>query len=142
MPPCLTTSARHLEDEGSSRTHTLLWWALDDTRLSASALSAIRHADTSLFVSVVSLWEIVIKAKLEKLPLPGEPAAILAKAEEQACTILPVLATHALGVYTLPDIADHRDPFDRLLVAQRFIEGLTLVTADARLAEYGVKVLW
>jgi PIN domain nuclease of toxin-antitoxin system len=66
-------------------THTLLWWALDDKRLSRNALALISDPGTQVFVSVVSLWEIVIKAKLEKLSLPGDPADILTKAEEQDC---------------------------------------------------------
>jgi PIN domain nuclease of toxin-antitoxin system len=123
-------------------THALLWWALDDKRLSPRALRIIRDPETEIVVSVVSLWEIAIKAGLKKLSLPGNPAVILDTAEAQHCTILPVYAPHALAVYALPDIDGHRDPFDRLLVTQCLFEGLTLVTADARLAEYGVAVWW
>ncbi len=122
-------------------THALLWWLLDDSRLSASARAALADGSNTVFVSAASAREVAIKASLGKLPLPPEAEAGIADAAVEAGFIqLPVTFDHAAGVRTLP--WRHRDPFDRLLVAQGRLEGLTLVTGDSALGFYGVDLLW
>ena len=122
-------------------THVLLWWLLDDSRLSAAARAALADGSNTILVSAASAWEVAIKASLGKLPLPPEAEARIADAVVEAGFIqLPVTFAHAAGVRTLP--WRHRDPFDRLLVAQSKVEGLTLVTGDSALGLYGVDLLW
>ena len=117
-------------------TRVLLWWLTDDPALSARARDAIADAKNVVHVSAVSLWEIVIKRSLGKLELPDDWAEVLAR---EPMRRLPVTWDHALRVATLPDV--HRDPFDRLLIAQALVEDLVLVTGDELLARYSVAVL-
>jgi PIN domain nuclease of toxin-antitoxin system len=117
-------------------THTLLWWLADDPRLAEQARTAMGDPANDAFVSAASAWEIAIKAGLGKVSMPDDLVEQLAA---NSFTALPVQMTHALAVRHLPD--HHRDPFDRLLVAQAQIEGLTLVTADRSIPRYDVAVL-
>ena len=124
-------------------THAFLWWIDRHERLSAKALAAIGAAQNDIFVSVVNVWEIVIKAKLGRFQMPGDLASFL---REQIAAndfgVLPVQLTHALAVYDLPDLPGHKDPFDRLLVAQALAEDMALVSADEALDGYGVERIW
>ena len=122
-------------------THAFLWWCANDSRLSQAALHAIADADNEVSVSAVNGWEISIKARLGKLPLPDPPRIFMNKMlERHAFGVLPITLTHALAEFDLP--THHNDPFDRLLVAQAQVEGLTLVTDDGKLQMYGVDLLW
>lgn len=114
-------------------THVLLWWLADAPELEARARAAIADAANLVYVSAVSVWEIEIKRALGKLRVPADWAKSL---NEGAFRRLPVTWEHALRVARLPPI--HRDPFDRLLVAQAHVERLTLVTGDATVRRYGV----
>lgn len=117
-------------------THTVLWWHEDDDRLSAAARQAIGRADVVL-VSAASGWEVAIKVGLGKLRLQAPFDEIVAA---NTFTELPVTLRHTVA---LPDAGGpHRDPFDRLLVAQALVEGATLVSRDAALRDYGAPVLW
>lgn len=118
-------------------THVWLWWQADDRRLGALARHAIRTA-TEVWFSAASAWEIAIKASLGKLTLP-RGADIESALALDGFRPLPVAITHAEAVRTLRVL--HRDPFDRMLVAQARCEGLTILTADSRLAEYDVPLL-
>lgn len=122
-------------------THTFLWWVLADPRLSARARSVITAPATEVFVSAVSAWEIAIKAGSNRLDLP-EPATTYVPSRIAANDFgeLPVTVEHAVGVAGLPLI--HRDPFDRLLVAQARVEGIPIVTADPTIAQYDIDVIW
>ena len=95
----------------------------------------------ALYLSAVSAWEIAMKVALGRLELSGEPA-ILVPEQMAANSIepLPVQISHALHVYSMP--SHHRDPFDRMLVAQSQIEGLPILTSDARIGYYDVEVVW
>jgi len=94
-----------------------------------------------VLLSAASLWEIALKVRMGKLPLPQPADRYLREhLSRNAIEVLPVEATHALRVFALPDI--HRDPFDRLLVAQCQVEGLPLVSGDAQLRQYAVEILW
>jgi PIN domain nuclease of toxin-antitoxin system len=116
--------------------HALLWWLLDDPELATKAREAIGDGDNLVFVSAASIWELRIKQALGKLDLPEDFREVLAT---QSFLSLDVSAEHALAVGDLPAI--HRDPFDRMLIAQAKLERLTLVTRDSRLKGYGVPLL-
>jgi PIN domain nuclease of toxin-antitoxin system len=113
-------------------THALLWWLDDDDRLDRSAVEAIAEAEF-VAVSAASAWEIAIKQAIGKLSGPDDLAGEL---ETNGFTELTVTVAHALAAGALPP--HHSDPFDRMLVAQSRLEGLTLVTRDERLADYGI----
>ena len=117
-------------------THVLLWALTDDPSLSAAARAAIVDGRNRVVVSAVSAWEITIKRSLGKLRAPADLAKEVAA---HRFTPLAVSLEHALAVGALPDL--HRDPFDRLLVAQAGVEGLTIVTRDRAIARYDVDVL-
>ena len=122
-------------------THVFLWWIGDDPRLSLAARDAITAAENVVFLSVASAWEISVKTRLGKLTLPCEVESFLPdQIQRNAISILPIGLAHALLVARLP--FHHRDPFDRMLVAQAQAEKLTLVTADAAIRQYDVKLCW
>jgi PIN domain nuclease of toxin-antitoxin system len=110
-------------------THVFIWWILNSKRLSVVVRELIADPDNSLCLSAASTWELVIKARLGKLVLPDAPEKFIA-AQLAANRIdpLPVTVAHTLQLVALPDI--HRDPFDRMLVAQAVYDGVPLVTDD------------
>ena len=112
-------------------THIVLWVLRDARELKAGARSMIGHAE-AVFVSAASWWEVSIKAAAGKLPV--EPERLQAQALAAGFEPLPVTWTHALAVHGLPPL--HRDPFDRMLIAQAISEPLHLLTHDAALAAY------
>jgi PIN domain nuclease of toxin-antitoxin system len=118
-------------------THVVLWWLGDDQRLSEAARRAIAETTNDILVSAASVWEMAIKRSLGKLTAPAELLDVVAA---QGFGWLPVRADHAGAVGSLP--WQHRDPFDRLLVAQARVEGVPVVTSDPAFAAYGVGVLW
>ncbi len=122
-------------------THALIWFAENDSNLSARAREALRDEANVLLCSVASIWEMAIKASLGKLKLgsPLEPG-FRRSLEENGVVILPIEYRHAAHVLSLP--WHHRDPFDRLLVAQAVLEQLTLISHDACLDAYGVRRIW
>lgn len=115
-------------------THVFLWVVSDSSRLSRTARTQIQNA-AEVFVSVASLWEISIKAVTGKIDADVEAMAWAIQAS--GFSELPVMASHAVQVSRLPLLNGHKDPFDRLLVAQSMVEPLVLLTADAQLAAYG-----
>jgi PIN domain nuclease of toxin-antitoxin system len=118
-------------------THTLLWWLTDDSALSSAARDAIADPANEPLVSTASIWEVAIKSSLGKLSAPDDlPAQILAG----GFGWLSVSAEQAWAVRQLP--LHHRDPFDRLLVAQSLREQVGIVTRDEHFAAYGVETLW
>ena len=118
-------------------THALLWWLADDPGLSPAARGALADPTHEPLVSTASLWEIAVKRSLGKLEVPDDlPAQILA----DGFAWMSVEPAHAWAVRSLP--LHHRDPFDRLLIAQAIVERLPVVTADARFAAYGVEACW
>jgi len=122
-------------------TRAFLWWITDDPRLSPRAREIIADGANVLFLSAPSGWEIAIKAKLGRLRLPDEPERfILKQLESNAIEVLPVQMSNALHVYALPD--HHRDPFDRLLIAQAQLEKLPILTADPQISRYEIETVW
>jgi PIN domain nuclease of toxin-antitoxin system len=116
-------------------THLLLWWLEASPSLSAPAREMIRDPENTVFVSAVSLWEIWLKQSLGKLRLPVDFTGRLAAESFES---LPLVASHARQIGLLPWY--HRDPFDRMLVAQAQVEKLVLLTADQELTAYGAVV--
>ncbi|MGA2252007.1 type II toxin-antitoxin system VapC family toxin [Terracidiphilus sp.] len=114
-------------------THVFLWWDTSDTRLPNVLEAAIALAENSVFVSAASIWEISIKRASEKLKFSGSAAGAI---RAHGFSALPISVEHAEWAGELPLF--HRDPFDRLLVAQAQIEGLTLVTVDEQILKYPV----
>jgi PIN domain nuclease of toxin-antitoxin system len=122
-------------------THAFLWWITDDPRLSSRVRELTGDSTNTLFLSAASGWEIAIKAQLGKLQLPDNLERYIAdQLSLNGFESLPIQLRHALHVYTLPDL--HRDPFDRILVAQSQLEQLPILTVDPQLARYGVDVIW
>lgn len=122
-------------------TQCWLWLHAEPERFGAEALTVVEDRDNELLFSAASAWEIAIKYALGKLPLPVPPAEYVPSRMGRAgTTAVPVLHDHALRVATLPP--HHRDPFDRLLVAQGQAERLRLLTADRQFAPYDVEVIW
>ena len=117
-------------------THVLLWALTDHERLGPAAREVITDRRSLVCVSAASAWEITIKTTLGKLRAPGNLAVALGDAGFEP---LAISVDHALAVGQLPDI--HRDPFDRILLAQAITEGLTLVTSDPALRRYDVALL-
>jgi len=117
-------------------THVVLWWLADAPELSRPARDAIADRTNGVHVSAVTAWEITVKRALGKLEIPADWEQALA---EEPFVRLDITWEHVLGVGRLPDV--HRDPFDRLLVAQAVVEGLVLVSHDEVLARYGVRTL-
>ena len=119
-------------------THLVLWWmAGEASRISKKALAALGSEGIDPIVSAVTVWEAAIKRGLGKLEAPDD---LLAQLEGAGVELLPITARHADLVASLP--LHHRDPFDRLLVAQATVEGLALVTDDESIRRYDVEVIW
>jgi PIN domain nuclease of toxin-antitoxin system len=122
-------------------THTFLWWNTDDPRLSDEVRSMIADGSNDLFLSAASAWEIAIKAARGSLILPEAPERYVAsRLRQHQFSPLPVQLSHALHVYNLPN--HHRDPFDRLLIAQGQLESMPILTSDPEIGKYEIKVLW
>ncbi len=122
-------------------THTLLWWLDGDRRLSAAARAAIADESRPAYVSAASAWEITTKHRLGKLPDAGPVAAdVLGVIRSQGFDPLDISVDHAERAGRLP--GPHRDPFDRMLIAQALIEDLTLVSLEVPFDVYGVRRLW
>jgi len=121
-------------------TRAFIWFATGDTQLGEAAAAAIVDPDHDVLLSAASVWEMAIKASLGKLELAAPLHAIVAAARERRIATLPITPAHALRVEALP--FHHRDPFDRLLIAQALEEQLTLVTRDEAFRHYEVPVLW
>jgi PIN domain nuclease of toxin-antitoxin system len=122
-------------------THTFLWWIDNDRRLPTRVRTLIGAGSTVLFFSAASGWEIAIKARLGKLQLPGNLAPFLTDhLVLNHVTTLSIHLSHTLHVYMLPAL--HRDPFDRLLVAQSQLEQLPILTADPLIRQYSVQTIW
>jgi PIN domain nuclease of toxin-antitoxin system len=121
-------------------THAFIWWDSDPAQLSAPALAALRDPANEVWLSVASVWEMVIKAQLGKLTFRQPLADIVSQQQANGLRVLSVALAHALGVEALPAI--HKDPFDRVLIVQANVEGCELISADPVVRQYPVRVLW
>ena len=119
-------------------THVFLWWIDDAPELGPAARDAIADPQALVLISAASAWEIAVKAALGRISIHRDD--VLGAIHDSGFTELPVRAEHGLTAGALPP--HHRDPFDRMLVAQAHVERLTLVTRDRRIEPYDVQVLW
>lgn len=121
-------------------THSLIWFLNGDEKLSDKAKSAIEDPTNSKIVSIVSIWEIAIKISLDKFRFPKGFKHFLDMIEENGFEILPITFEHAIGLSKLEFI--HRDPFDRLMIAQCMADNLLIVTKDDNIKSYNIKTIW
>lgn len=122
-------------------THALLWWLFDDPKLSTRAREVIAEPDNEILVSAASAWEISTKYRIGKLPEAGDIVRQLPSYLQKARFVeLGVSVAHALFAGSLP--GPHRDPFDRLLIAQGKLLDIPIVTIDSVFSDYEVTVLW
>jgi PIN domain nuclease of toxin-antitoxin system len=121
-------------------THIFLWFISGDSRLSANIRDAIRDTDNEVYLSVVSIWESIIKYQLGKLPFPESPAIYLPKQRD-----LHQISSLAIDEKSVAQLAQlpllHRDPFDRMLICQSLQNGLAIATVDAAIQAYSVPLL-
>ena len=115
-------------------THLLLWAAGQPKRLSATARKLIENPQNTLLFSPASLWEISIKRSLGREDFKADPRLLRRGLLDNGYVELPITSEHAVALESLPPI--HKDPFDRILVAQSIVEGITLLTTDPTLAKY------
>jgi PIN domain nuclease of toxin-antitoxin system len=121
-------------------THALLWWMESDSRLSTEARRAIEDPETQVLVSAGSLWEIAIKHRNGKLKAPNLVNDFQKELDTAGFVELPISARHAVRAALLP--TNHKDPFDRVLIAQAEIESVPIVTRDSMFDDYGVHRIW
>jgi PIN domain nuclease of toxin-antitoxin system len=122
-------------------THVFLWWNEASPRLSKQAHSLISDPENTLYLSVVSVWEVILKEGTGKLKLPSAAAVYIpARLAHYRFEVLPLGLGHVLAVGTLP--THHRDPFDRMLVAQAEVERLPILTHDPQIRKYNVETVW
>ncbi len=122
-------------------THTFMWWHSEPKRIPKETLTLLQNPDHELILSVVSLWEMQIKVQLEKLTLRDDLEIMVKIQQEQNnISLLPVIFPHILELRNLP--LHHKDPFDRLLIAQSKAENAALVSQDSVFKNYGCNVIW
>ncbi len=122
-------------------THVFIWWIAGDTALSRAARAAIRDEDNEVYVSAASAWEITTKHRIGKLPDVAALAADVASAvASQGFAELPITVRHSQAAGSLP--GPHKDPFDRMLIAQAALENMVLVSREAVFDTYGARRLW
>jgi PIN domain nuclease of toxin-antitoxin system len=120
-------------------THLLLWLALGSSKLSARARAVIEEPGNSLFFSAASIWEVAIKSGLDRDDFTVDPRLLRRGLLDNGYEELAIDSRHAIAILDLPPL--HKDPFDRILVAQAMVEGMTLATADEAVARYPGTIL-
>lgn len=122
-------------------THVVLWWLSDEPALSSPARKFIAATENSVIVSAASAWEIATKVRLGKLPSAADLAAdFVVFLEREGFEFLPISPDHAIRAGLLP--GPHKDPFDRMLIAQCQAEGLPIISNDRAFDDYGVRRIW
>ena len=122
-------------------THTALWWVNEYEKLSPEARKILLNDKNTLYISIISVWEIAIKVSIGKLQeFNGGVRLFLSEIENMPVNIIHILPSHVEKVEMLPFV--HRDPFDRLLVAVANVEGMTILTADENIHKYDAKSVW
>ena len=121
-------------------THALIWFLEGDIQLSSTAKTLILDTNNQLFVSVASLWEMAIKMSIGKLTLAHSIEQIIARLPLEFIELLPIEVPHILAIQKLP--FHHKDPFDRLLIAQTEAEALTIISNETLFDQYAVKRIW
>jgi PIN domain nuclease of toxin-antitoxin system len=122
-------------------THTLLWWILDDPALPREAREMIAETSNTMVVSAASAWELAIKFSLGKLPRAADLVANFSReVEQEGFHLLPISAEHGIRAGLLP--GPHKDPFDRILIAQSQAENTPIISNELVFESYGVRRLW
>jgi len=122
-------------------TNTFIFWTTQPHKLTSLAYDFIADSSNKIFLSAASGWEIAIKASLKKLVLPELPPVFVEKyLLLNGFDVLPVSMRHGLHVFNLP--TRHKDPFDRLMVAQSQLENMPVITSDPLITQYGINVIW
>jgi PIN domain nuclease of toxin-antitoxin system len=121
-------------------THAFMWMDSEPEKLSAHVQQLCQDTENTLMLSVVSIWEMQIKNQLGKLRLNLPLAEVVREQQENGIEILPVEAAHIFALESLPNL--HKDPFDRLLVAQAMAEDMVLISADPLIKQYPARVEW
>lgn len=122
-------------------TRTFLWWVLDKPELSATAHDFIVDPDNTIYFSAVSAWEMAIKCSIGKLTLPEHPHKFIKQQIQiNNFTPMPIQLEHGLFIHELPQF--HKDPFDRLLIAQSTLEDMPILSTDSIFKKYTVSLIW
>lgn len=121
-------------------THALLWWFQEDPSLSSKARRTLAAIDNQVFVSTATVWEMAIKNRAGKLEIPELLDELEAKLVDEGMQVLPISLDHAVRAGALP--VHHKDPFDRMLVAQAQVENLSVISSDAIFEKYGIRRIW
>lgn len=121
-------------------THTFIWFVEDDEKLPSRIKIQIEDIENEIFISIVSLWEIAIKTSLGKLEVAIDIPAMISKIESNGFSILPIFPEHTICVSSLP--FHHRDPFDRMLIAQTITEKIKIVSRDGVFDDYDIDCIW
>jgi PIN domain nuclease of toxin-antitoxin system len=121
-------------------THTFIWWDSDPSKLSSLVHASIQDPTNTVYLSAASVWKMVIKRQLGKLTLRVPLKALISQQQSNGIQILSVALPHVLAVDSLPQV--HKDPFDRILIAQAIVEGATLASNDELLSKYPAPVIW
>jgi PIN domain nuclease of toxin-antitoxin system len=121
-------------------THAFIWFFNGDKQLSLKAKKLIEDSKNIKFVSIASIWEIAIKIGLKKLEFDGNTCDVAELIEQNGFQILPISIDHTVAYEELELI--HRDPFDRILIAQASVDKMTIITKDENIQKYKVKTVW
>lgn len=122
-------------------THVFIWWSISPKRLSSQVEKLVSNVDNTLFLSLASIWEMQIKSQLGKLDLDVGLSELVQKQQEvNSLNLLPIEVNH---IYALTNLADHhKDPFDRLIIAQSIVENIDLISIDKVFDQYLVNRIW
>ena len=120
-------------------THTLIWFLFSDTKLPDKIRNLILD-ETDVYVNIISIWEIAIKMRIKKLNIQYTPLDIMGLCDNESLQLLNIAIWHVNETLNLPLI--HRDPFDRMLIAQAKVEDMTLITCDQYIPQYPIKTVW
>ncbi len=124
-------------------THSLIWYALDDPRMSVTARALIKDPDNEIMISPASYWEIAIKVSIGKLDLKQSYEDFLDIClGPSGFRVLPIEPAHTIRLAALPFPSGHKDPFDRLLIAQAMVEGIPIVSIDVAFDPYPITRIW
>ncbi|TGK54368.1 type II toxin-antitoxin system VapC family toxin [Leptospira kanakyensis] len=122
-------------------THTYLWILYEPANLSKKVLRIVENPENELYLSVASIWEIIIKFKIGKLNLQYSPDKIISESLVAIdCNVLEITMGHTFGLLNLPDL--HKDPFDRILVCQSNFEKMAILTKDSLITQYEINSIW
>ena len=123
-------------------TSTFIWFVDGDRQLSAMARSRIESDDSEIFVSIVSLWEIVIKQALDKLDFSADVGQMVSDVKAMDARLLSIENRHLQSLEVLTSPADHKDPFDRLIISQAIADNLSVISNDSKFPNYPVTLIW